>query len=525
MTNNSIGVSNVGGNISVAPLKMLGDSGLGSMSGLLSALEYAIDQDMDIVNMSLTTSPEPLPSSGLEDAIIATYEAGVILVAAAGNQNGNVKWPAAYDETVAVAATNSADGRWVTSSTVGSNYGPEVDIAAPGQYVLSTINGSGYAEYTGTSMATPHVSALFGLLRSLRPDLTNNQLLAIVKDTADDVNASTYPGDDDYLGAGRVNYYDALLAASDDLTLSFASPLEAYVAPGSSVSFDVVTKDGNGSQPIENASVYVQYLTAGAASESSSVTSAATTVWREFTNAAGKASFTVTAPSSSGDYVLRVQVGAAVMDTDIMVNLPPELNVDSTELAVATGSTPFEVRVLHADGLLVSGNTQLQLETTIGQFELGATEVTTVAVDGLYTSTLYAGTQAGVGTLTVSTAKGFASKQITVQPGEPVTVNVKQLPGFTADLVNMYIPFETSLKDVYGNGVSDGTQVQVTDSISEVNDMIATASGSASFEVAAPHSYYEPVYVTALIPETNISHTVEAINILPKLYMPQLERP
>ncbi len=521
VTNNNVGVANVGGSISVAPLRMLGSSLCsGSMPGLLSAIFYAIDQDMDIVSLSLTTYTE---SASLQDAVEAAHDAGVIVVAAAGNYNSSVLWPAAYPEVVAVAATTSSDIRWVDGPSQGSNYGPEIDVAAPGQSVLSTWIGSNYLYKTGTSMATPHVSALFGLLRSLRPDLSGDDLLAIMKDTADDVNADTYPGDDDYLGAGRINYYSALMAASSDIAISVDGPFESPVAPGEKVSFDVSAKAG-GSRPVRGASVYVQLLSASQSAEADS-SSAATTVLRSFTDASGVASFELSFPITPGEYVLRTQLGASVVDRAISVNLPPELTVFTSTLDVGTDSTPLEVRVVDINGDTVTGDTQINLEATIGHFDVDASEVTAVAVDGLFTYTLYAGKLAGKGTITVTAPTGYATQDIVVLPGEPEVVSLEQQTGLSADAGYIYVPFELSVMDMFGNSVTDGTQVAVTDNISSTNEIVATSGGKAELEIAVPTANRESVYVTALIAGTNISHTVEAVNVLPQLYFPWLVQP
>jgi len=98
-----------------------------------------------------------------------------------------------------------------------SSFGPEVDVAAPGVYILGPAPqwyvGDGYLPYlfaSGTSMAAPHVSGLAALIRSLKPDLSVDDIMKVIRYTADDINKATYPGRDDHAGYGRINMARAL---------------------------------------------------------------------------------------------------------------------------------------------------------------------------------------------------------------------------------------------------------------------------------------------------------------------------
>jgi len=152
------------------------------------------------------------------------YDAGVVMACAAGNSHGyGVSYPAAYDQyCLGVAATDDSDERAVFSS-----YGPEVDVAAPGVDILSTTGGD-YESWDGTSMATPHVAGLAALILAHDPELSVDQVFAAIRDSADDVNAGTLPGEDDYLGTGRINAYRALA------TLVRIEPPDTTVNIGSS---------------------------------------------------------------------------------------------------------------------------------------------------------------------------------------------------------------------------------------------------------------------------------------------------
>ncbi|MDT8301684.1 MAG: S8 family peptidase [Sedimentisphaerales bacterium] len=151
---NNIGVVGVAPDAGLYAVKALDSSGSGYVSDIIAAIEWAVDNNMDIVNMSLSAD---VHIQALEDACNAAT--GVILVAAAGNDGGTVDYPAAYDDSViAVSATNSSDGL-----AYFSNYGPEIDIAAPGVSIYSTYKGGGYDTLSGTSMACPHVVGALAL--------------------------------------------------------------------------------------------------------------------------------------------------------------------------------------------------------------------------------------------------------------------------------------------------------------------------------------------------------------------------
>ena len=92
-----------------------------------------------------------------------------------------------------------------------SNYGPEVDCAAPGVEIYSTWRDNSYRTASGTSASAPFVSGLASLIISKYPELTNDEVMDVIKSTAEDVNSYIYPGEDDFLGSGRINAYNALM--------------------------------------------------------------------------------------------------------------------------------------------------------------------------------------------------------------------------------------------------------------------------------------------------------------------------
>ncbi|MED4014556.1 MULTISPECIES: S8 family peptidase [Sutcliffiella] len=204
--NNSVGVLGVAYNAELYAVKVLNNSGSGSYAGIAEGIEWAVNNGMDIINMSLGGS---MSSSILEEWCNIAYNSGVLVVAAAGNSgrtNGRgdtVGYPAKYDSVIAVAAVDSSNNRASFSST-----GPAVEIAAPGVNILSTTPGNSYASYNGTSMASPHVAGVAALVLAANPNLSNVELRNRLNDTAQNL------GDANHFGNGLVRAVDAINGTS-----------------------------------------------------------------------------------------------------------------------------------------------------------------------------------------------------------------------------------------------------------------------------------------------------------------------
>jgi len=239
-SNNNRGVAGIGWQTKVMPLRVLGKGGAGSDYDIEQAMRFAAglpnDSGMvppkraDIINLSLGG---PIISSGFQDLIYDVRQAGVTVVAASGNDGtGTLIYPASLEGVVSVGAVdiNKAHASY-------SNYGAQVDIAAPGgdntpdingdgvpDSILSTVgnevtqaNGQTKIEYTfatsvGTSMAAPHVAGVVALMKAVNPGLTPeevDELLSAGKMTEDLGNR----GRDDEFGYGLINAQKAVLNA------------------------------------------------------------------------------------------------------------------------------------------------------------------------------------------------------------------------------------------------------------------------------------------------------------------------
>ncbi len=185
---NEVGVVGVGPEIRLYAVKVLNDSGSGTVSSIVTGIEWAVKEGIPIINMSLGSSQD---YQTLRDACDAAYSDGRLLIAAAGNSGNpagrgdNVIYPAEYDSVIAVAASASNDRRASFSST-----GPAVELIAPGVSVLSTIPDNKYGTKSGTSMASPHAAGVAALAWAVNPSLTNVEIREVLQQTAEDLGLS-----------------------------------------------------------------------------------------------------------------------------------------------------------------------------------------------------------------------------------------------------------------------------------------------------------------------------------------------
>jgi hypothetical protein len=163
------------------------------------AIIYAADRGARVITMSLSVGD----TQAIRDALAYAYDTrGVFINNSSGNDNAGVSFPASDDHVMAVGATDHNDVR-----ADFSNFGPTLDVVAPGVNILSTRLADAYGAGDGTSYASPHVAGTAGLMFSLNPAATNDQVTDCITSTAEDKGAA---GRDDYYGFGRINAEAAL---------------------------------------------------------------------------------------------------------------------------------------------------------------------------------------------------------------------------------------------------------------------------------------------------------------------------
>ena len=195
------GVVGVAPEASLYALKVLGSSGSGSYSDVIAALQWCVDNGIQVTNNSYGSSGDP--GYTVKDAFDEANTSGVLHVAAAGNSGNppgkgdNIIYPARYESVIAVAATDQSDKRARFSST-----GPNIELAAPGVGIYSTLPGNSYDAWSGTSMASPHVAGVVALMIVANVSDIRGQL----QSTADDLGD---PGQDSLYGYGLVDADEA----------------------------------------------------------------------------------------------------------------------------------------------------------------------------------------------------------------------------------------------------------------------------------------------------------------------------
>lgn len=211
--NNVEGVAGMSWADQVMPIKALDHTGAGSTYAVAQGIIWATDHGAKVINMSLGNY---VASEFLHDAIKYAYDRDVVLVSASGNDDTeDPGYPAAYPEVLAVSATNASQ-RIATFS----NYGYYIDVAAPGEHIASTYPDNEYAAMSGTSMASPHVAALAAMIRAAAPNLTNQEVMDIIRHSATDLGT---PGHDHFYGYGQIDVARALQLTRDPSMLAQTS--------------------------------------------------------------------------------------------------------------------------------------------------------------------------------------------------------------------------------------------------------------------------------------------------------------
>jgi subtilisin family serine protease len=323
--------------------KVLDGCGSGSLSAIAAGIEWAANQGFDVASMSLGASSG---DQTLQDAVQYADSKGLLMVAAAGNDgpcSDCVGYPAAYPEVVAVSSTAEDDSLSDFSST-----GPEVELAAPGSNVNSTVPG-GYDTFSGTSMATPHVSGAAAQVMADGADAaTARQTL---RDTAEDVGLA-----DNEQGYGLVDA-EAAVGGSGGGSDSAPSVSWANPADGDTVSDSVTVQISAADSEDSDDSLTVEYTVDGGSARTASYNSTSgyyEDTWDSTTVSDGDHTLTASATDSAGN----TTTSSITVTTDNSTDSSTAPAIDSFSISNQSngGWARFEVSwaVSDADGDLSS---------------------------------------------------------------------------------------------------------------------------------------------------------------------------
>ncbi|MDD4778775.1 MAG: S8 family serine peptidase [Fermentimonas sp.] len=235
-TNNLTGMAGVVGtlNVKIMPLQTADSAGDSYVSNVIRAIDYAIEQHVDVINLSMgSTKISDIENAAIQRAI----QKGIVVVASAGNDGNSVyEYPASYENVISVGSISSDNNR-----SNFSNYNNKVDVVAPGEQIYSCALQSSYRYLNGTSFSAPIVSGVAASLRAMDPSLSPQQIESIITDTAVDKGSS---GRDNYYGFGLLDFSAAvnriakvsvlvlsLDQAKIDLTIGDSTRLTANILP------------------------------------------------------------------------------------------------------------------------------------------------------------------------------------------------------------------------------------------------------------------------------------------------------
>jgi subtilisin len=247
---NDIGVIGVAPKAHLYAVKVMDSGGSGHVSDLVKAVDWSRHNDMNVISMSLATDSD---LTALRLACNQAQELGTVVVAASCNDNSWVRYPAKYGSVIAVGATNTDDVR-----ASFSNFGPELELMAPGVGIRSTFLGGGYSTIGGTSMACPHVSGTAALVFASDIDTAYDldgdgiwdatEIRKKLQDTARDLGD---PGWDEYYGYGLVDAYKPICMHIGSIDMS-----TYHRGSGQTKALAAVTVVNSLNNPIANATVY-----------------------------------------------------------------------------------------------------------------------------------------------------------------------------------------------------------------------------------------------------------------------------
>lgn len=239
ITDNETGIASIGFNVSIIAIKAARNNAANGIAAGYPGIQYAANNGANVINMSWGGAGY---SQSEQNMINTIHNMGIVLVAAAGNDDvATPHYPSGYNNVISVAATDSDDKKsWF------SNFNTAVDVSSPGGSAIggpsglmsTTFNKTAYGYYdmmSGTSMASPVAAGLASLILSINPLLTPDQVKAIMKDNADNIDAINpdYVGQ---LGSGRINAFRSAANTPYQPTADLSTPI-TVILPGTEIVF------------------------------------------------------------------------------------------------------------------------------------------------------------------------------------------------------------------------------------------------------------------------------------------------
>jgi thermitase len=321
-TNNNTGVAGMCPNCGILSVKVLDDEGSGYMSDVASGITYAASHGARVISMSLGGSSR---SQTLQSALAYAVANNALPVCAMGNNgsSGNTPEPAYWHDCLSVIATDQSGAK-----ASFSNYGMKADVAAPGVAILSTMPTypvtlttsygykTNYDALSGTSMATPMVSGIAGLVLSENPSLTPTQVAGIIEASAGD-GVRWASG----LGFGVVNAFKAVSSA---IHSDYAAPSTNLISPAEGatvaglVTFQAAPTDNTTVHHVDfvqNGTRFMQVLTGASTTTGTGKNAVTTPAW------------TIAWPSTT---VFNSAVGLSAFAVDVFGNTSPAQNLNFT---------------------------------------------------------------------------------------------------------------------------------------------------------------------------------------------------
>ena len=455
--NNATGVASVAWNANIMPIRITNESnGVASYSAMASGFIWAADHGADVANLSYGLSSN---SSTINNAAQYLRSKGGLAIHAAGNNNTD-KGLAENPYLITVAATTSSDAR-----ASYSNFGANIDVAAPGSSIYTTYTSGGYKSVSGTSFASPATAGVVALIMAANSSLSPNDVEGILESSAVDLGNA---GWDPKFGHGRVNAGNAILMATQTSNSDTKEPVVTIVSPGfdatvsGNVSVDVSASDNTG---VSEVVLYANGQVVG-----TDRTAPYQFSWDSI-------------PESNGNATLTAYAYDAANNTGISSAV--SVNVDNQVETVDNTPPTVSILTLVASNAVVSGNVSVAVDASD---DTGVTKVVlyvndqTVGTDNTAPFEFnWDSTQVADGDVTMTARAYDAANNSSVSAGVTVAVdNVPDVADNTAPVLNLTPAGGSTVSGTVGIYATASDDVGVTQLSVYINGSLKCSSADIS---------------------------------------------